>query len=130
MSVKRLFPKGRNLPDPHSGNILPQARCAPAMLGPESLTPSSSVPAMYPPVPVAQALVRTPAEQPDQDHHHRRQEAVGELDHPVLVTDQRDHLPPAERPALGAAAPGAAAEPGLTHADDSADDDQQEGDNS
>src|SRR3954452_14789670 len=54
MSVKRLFPNGRNLPDPHSGNILPQAMWAPATFGPTSAVPRSSVPAMYPPATMAQ----------------------------------------------------------------------------
>src|SRR3954447_24912414 len=54
MSVRRLLPNGRNLPDPHSGNILPQAMWAPATFGPTSAVPRSSVPAMYPPATMAQ----------------------------------------------------------------------------
>ena len=83
-----------------------------------------------PAVALPKAPVGPVAEQSDQDHDDGREEAVRELDHPVLVADERDHLAAAERPSLGAAAARAAAEPGLAHADDSADDDQQEGDNS
>jgi hypothetical protein len=71
-----------------------------------------------------EVLVSPPAEQPDQDDDDGRQQPVRELDHAVLVADQRDHLAATERPALGAAAARAAAEAGLAHAHDPADDDQ------
>ena len=60
----------------------------------------------------------------------RRQQPVRELDERVLVADERDHVAAAERPSLGPAAAEAAAQPGVADANDPADDDQQEGDNS
>src|SRR5215207_341961 len=71
-------------------------------------------------------MKRAPAEQPDQDHDDARQQPMGELDQGVLVTDERDHVAPAERPALGPAPAGSTAEAGVAHAHDTADDDQQE----
>ena len=79
-----------------------------------------------PAVSLPEVLVGAPAEDGDQHDDHGGEQPVRELDHPVLVADQRDHLPAAEWPALGAAAPRAAAEPRLAHAHDPADDDQQE----
>src|SRR6185312_8170079 len=79
-----------------------------------------------PAISLPQVLVGAPAEQRDQNDDDGGEQPVGELDDPVLIADQRDHLTAAEGPALGAAASRAAAESGLAHAHDPADDDQQE----
>ena len=74
----------------------------------------------------AQAAEGLEGEQPDQHDDDRRRDAVAELDH-RLGRVGREDAALAQRPAVRAAALGAAAEPGIAHADNAPDEDQGEG---
>src|SRR5215218_10976247 len=65
-------------------------------------------------------------ERRDQHHDDGGRHAMTELDHLVLLQEGEDP-PTAQRPSVRAAALGPAAEPGVADADDPADHDQREG---
>ena len=78
----------------------------------------------------SQAVVAKPPERQnrerhDQHHDHGRDEPVAELDH-LMLLEEGQQPPSAERPAVGAAAGRAAAEARVADPDDPADHDQRE----